>query len=636
MIEKMARVQFIGLRSELPETIELLQELGVVQLENFAQQSELGLTPYVLSKEDEQQKEIFELALVNADGLLERFQSLNRKRETLAPAQEFPTTKDAVSRLNEIMREEEKLVKESSRNCEELTLLSRYREIVKAISTQLPAQITDASKKVFTGLVRTNEKVDLLSLDSILKELPDPDQIRLVHLHINPDGLQVISVIYPPELQVEVDALLKRSDLFELSLPDKFSSRQPDEALQGITEEVIACKRALAEYDKQMKELAGRWTLSLKVIRSILINKIEVINALKLAGMTEETFNLIGWCIQANTAGLEKTIRKRFDGLVSLLSVEIPPGQKDRIPVAINNPAFLQPYKEIVDVRSIPSYNDIDPTGLVALFLPLFFGYMVGDIGYGILIFIFSKFLKRVKIPGLIGSLIKTFQMGALWSIVFGFLFGEFFGSLGLRMGLQPILFNRGDPAKTTLLMGIAIGVGIFQVIVGLIIGVWNGFSHHEYKRVVENLGTFLALMGILFLAGGISGILLHVFSVVGVVLLALGLTGTASTMGLKGIFLAPIEFVGVLGSILSYLRLAALGLASVFLAEVANDLAGRLGSVVVGVMVAVIIHSINLVMGMFSPTIQSMRLQFVEFFSRFFIGGGRQFNPFKMHELNE
>jgi len=131
-----------------------------------------------------------------------------------------------------------------------------------------------------------------------------------------------------------------------------------------------------------------------------------------------------------------------------------------------------------------------------------------------------------------------------------------------------------------------------------------------------------------------LAGVLLPPAKMVGGALIGLGLVTVAISMGLTGLFLAPIEFVGILGSILSYLRLAALGLASVFLAEVANDLAGKLGGVVVGVIAALVIHAINLVMGMFSPTIQSMRLQFVEFFSRFYTGGGRLFKPFKVHEL--
>jgi V/A-type H+-transporting ATPase subunit I len=103
-------------------------------------------------------------------------------------------------------------------------------------------------------------------------------------------------------------------------------------------------------------------------------------------------------------------------------------------------------------------------------------------------------------------------------------------------------------------------------------------------------------------------------------------------SFGKSGIFLGPIEFIGTLGNVLSYLRLAALGLASVYLSNIANSMSGLFGSVLVGVIIAILLHSINLIMGMFSPTIQSLRLNYVEFFRRFFEGGGNPYNPFRKH----
>ena len=92
---------------------------------------------------------------------------------------------------------------------------------------------------------------------------------------------------------------------------------------------------------------------------------------------------------------------------------------------------------------------------------------------------------------------------------------------------------------------------------------------------------------------------------------------------------MGPIEFIGLIGNILSYLRIAAIGLASVYLARVANELAGIVGSIVVGFIIALLLHSLNLALGTFSPTIQSLRLHYVEFFRKFYEGGGRPFEPF-------
>ncbi|MBL8107909.1 MAG: hypothetical protein JNJ72_20240, partial [Anaerolineales bacterium] len=100
--------------------------------------------------------------------------------------------------------------------------------------------------------------------------------------------------------------------------------------------------------------------------------------------------------------------------------------------------------------------------------------------------------------------------------------------------------------------------------------------------------------------------------------------------LGTLGIVMGPIEFLTLIGNVLSYLRIAAIGLASVFLAKVANEMAGMVGNVVVGAILAILIHALNLVLGMFSPTIHSLRLHYVEFFRKFYEGGGRRYEPFK------
>ena len=110
---------------------------------------------------------------------------------------------------------------------------------------------------------------------------------------------------------------------------------------------------------------------------------------------------------------------------------------------------------------------------------------------------------------------------------------------------------------------------------------------------------------------------------IVGVVLLG-------SSLGWLGVILGPIEYIGLIGNLLSYLRIAAIGLASVYLAKVANDMAGMFGSLTVGIILAVLIHALNLVLGAFSPTIHSLRLHYVEFFRKFYEGGGRPYQPFK------
>ena len=115
-----------------------------------------------------------------------------------------------------------------------------------------------------------------------------------------------------------------------------------------------------------------------------------------------------------------------------------------------------------------------------------------------------------------------------------------------------------------------------------------------------------------------------------GVAVMLVGIVLLSVPLGWIGVLLGPIEFIGLIGNILSYLRIAAIGLASVYLARLANDVVGMLGSIVVGIVIALLIHSLNLVLGAFSPTIHSLRLHYVEFFRKFYEGGGQPFEPFQ------
>jgi V/A-type H+-transporting ATPase subunit I len=109
-----------------------------------------------------------------------------------------------------------------------------------------------------------------------------------------------------------------------------------------------------------------------------------------------------------------------------------------------------------------------------------------------------------------------------------------------------------------------------------------------------------------------------------------IGIVLLGSSLGWLGLLMGPIEFIGLIGNVLSYLRIAAIGLASVYLAKVANDVAGMVGNLFVGILLAVLLHALNLVLGAFSPTIHSLRLHYVEFFRKFYEGGGREYEPFR------
>jgi V/A-type H+-transporting ATPase subunit I len=153
---------------------------------------------------------------------------------------------------------------------------------------------------------------------------------------------------------------------------------------------------------------------------------------------------------------------------------------------------------------------------------------------------------------------------------------------------------------------------------------------------IIEKAAMLLALVAIFLLVAVLADYLPKSFFTPAIALLVVGVALLIYSLGKLGLLLGPLELVSTVGNVLSYLRIAAIGLSSVYLAMVANKLAGLTGNILLGLIIACLFHALNLVLGTFSPTIQSLRLHYVEFFSKFYQGGGQPFTPFQRSKVSE
>jgi V/A-type H+-transporting ATPase subunit I len=265
---------------------------------------------------------------------------------------------------------------------------------------------------------------------------------------------------------------------------------------------------------------------------------------------------------------------------------------------------------------------------LTGLFLPLFFGLMVGAVAYGVILLAASAVVVRRlgRRSPVWRDLGRVLLLGSVWAIVWGVVFGEALGDLGRDVGLDPIWMDRERAIGPFLLLAVAIGAG--HVLLGLLLGLWVAWRSRVRRTLLERGGMLLSLIGLFVLAGAAAERLPAGMATLGVGGVVVGLVLLIYVEGALGFVLAPLEVLSAVTNVLSYLRLAALGLASVFLARVANELGGATGPVWVGVLVAVLLHALNVVLGAFSPTIQAIRLHYVEFFGKFYETGGRAFRP--------
>src|SRR5690606_20980931 len=142
-------------------------------------------------------------------------------------------------------------------------------------------------------------------------------------------------------------------------------------------------------------------------------------------------------------------------------------------------------------------------------------------------------------------------------------------------------------------------------------------------SHLLERGGMLLGLVSLFLLAASLTNYLPPAFLTPAIAGVIVGVVVLGSSLGWLGLIMGPIEFIGLIGNVLSYLRIAAIGLASVYLAKVANDVAGMAGSIIVGILIAVLVHALNVALAAFSPTIHSLRLHYVEFFRKFYESGG-------------
>jgi V/A-type H+-transporting ATPase subunit I len=279
----------------------------------------------------------------------------------------------------------------------------------------------------------------------------------------------------------------------------------------------------------------------------------------------------------------------------------------------------------------IPRYTSYDPTPFIGVFFPLFFGLILGDAGYGILLMILSLFiLKKFKEKKVVADVCKILFVASAYTFFFGLIYGEFFGDLGHGLfGLKPLLIDRRTAIMPMLYF--AVTVGVVHVIMGCLLGFISALKQHAGKEAVSKFLHIFFVLCILLLVASLFGVFPGLFTRP----IILALLFLAPLLLFTGGLLAPLELIKSIGNIISYARIMAIGLTSVLLAFVANRLAGITGDIVLGVVVAGLLHLLNIIIGVFSPTIHVLRLHYVEFFSKFIESGGRKFEPLKKEDLD-
>lgn len=297
--------------------------------------------------------------------------------------------------------------------------------------------------------------------------------------------------------------------------------------------------------------------------------------------------------------------------------------EKKNAPILLNNNGISNNFEALISMYSLPKYTEIDPTYLMYLIFPIFFGFILGDVVYGIISLIFFTIIKykfkKVK------DFISILQISAISSIFFGFIYGEFMG-FELEGPFYGFFSRAHDPQ---MLLIIAIIFGAIHINLGLILGFINEAQNSIKHAVCDKASWMVLQIAVILLALGYyasnqTSILVGwIFFILALILIYMG-------HGFIGIIEVPSFFT----NIFSYARLMAVGLSSIAIAVLVNDYSQVLfAKGIFGSLFAIILftfgHIFNIVLGNFEGFIHTMRLHYVEFFTKFYRGGGSEFKPF-------
>lgn len=645
-IVNMQRVAVIGLEGNRDKLMaQLLDFEGVELSDQTAKLSDEAWDGLVKSEENQSGEASFTaeidkatvaLEVIDKYGKLKHPLFMTRRRVKRAQLDDMVNNKDTYRReMNEILELNEKLSAASDKiNKLEQEIISlrawkNYDLPLELTGTRTTA-ISIGVLPMGTDIAQVSEELDS-KVPQMSFKVVDSDK-----------DMYYVAAIYDREKEEAASEILKKYGFSPATIKDFKGT--PAENIQRMEEETQS-----AEKDKQdlIDEIASKANYKEDIenysdVMAIEYEK-EAIKARILT--TKSAFFIEGW-VPKRIADQAKKILDDNNCFYQFKD----PEEGEEVPVLLDNPKAVVPFEEVMEMYSLPSYWGFDPTKIFSIFYAIFFGMMLSDAGYGIVMAVACFIvLKKFDLEGNMYKMIKMFFYCGIsttfWGAMFGGWFGDFFtvfarNILGKEIIIKPLWFNPiDDPIK---LFIFSLILGVIHIFVGMGIKCYMQIKEGKWLDAVFDQGFwYMVISGIPAWIFGDS--VSPIVSKVGMWMVILGAVGLLVTGGRnsKNVFG---KIVGGLGSIynitsylsdiLSYARVLALGLATGVIAQVVNTMGSLFGSGILGLLLLLIIfvvgHILNLAINVLGAFIHSSRLQYIEFFGKFFEDGGEPFDPYR------
>jgi len=646
---KMSRIAVVGSKDKRQLVLSILHDLGVMQVETLSSEAASMV-----------KNEVDALTFREVNEELLRVRAL---KAALPPVQVKEKMK--FSSLSELLQ-----ISGSINIDSEVSDLQKKLESYLALKEQLADK-----KSLVENLSFLNADLSILSLSSatsfygkIPKKRLDAFQERinqlkgiLIYTQKDEEDYKVV-VTVPHEYLEQFGSIIQKLDIKLQRIPE--IRGRPEEVIREVNAELDKLEKEINAIKDKLRLLSEKYYATLSSVEeqlSIEAKKLEVISNI---GFTQSTFVMEGWVATDTIPLLQEALDRYTESKAFVFEIKT----DEKPPTLMRNPRRLKLFESFIRFYSLPQPYELDPTPIFAFIFPVFFGLMLGDVGYGAIILLISiwiirhvrkggktimpkfllSFAKKILSPSAYAKVAAAMLPGSVLGIIFGFLFDGYFGFplnkyffpyLNTAFGLH--LPESGaflDPLSTLGLKSLLLisgYIGLFAVSLGLVIGALNSYWLKEFRHMLGKIGWLMVSWGI-----ALTGLaLLHHQSInpmqnISVAIyLAILLSGFGLVIAGEGAG-SLIELPSMISHIISYTRLLGILLASVVLAGVIDQVflgavRGGVFLAVFGVIVLVVGQLFNLILALFEPGIQGARLLYVEFFSNFFHGHGKRFSPF-------
>jgi len=623
MIVKMSKIEIIGLRQFLQEVLTLVRRQGNLHIDpstvGFIGEHHKHDVHSLLPDEQTVFEKVFLSGLRDKiQTLISYLPNLDVRTSYLSPQPIMDTISSSLDRHLNLCGE---LYHRKKSILAELRELDQYRSLLKRIG-ELVDELSETADLEYIGLTirdRESETYVRTSLDSITG--------GAYELLIEPteDGTLIGLLAIEKSLADRVHHYLVEKKVPELPFPGTTREMTFSEKIRFLKEKGSKLDGELVIINRKLDEIAHRWGPIYRSTQEWIEDRLSIIQASGMVFESQMCFFIYGWVPTEKIDSLQTSLAREFDDNVHLEEMEIDSRDLQRVPVILKNPPLLKPFENFTRLLPLPSYTSYDPTPFIGIFFPVFFGMILGDAGYGLLLLILSLVMiaKPAKRPPLVHDAGVILRFCSFYSILFGIAYGEVFGDLPHRLfGLKPLVLDRH--AHILPLLYFALAVGVAHIILGLVLGALAAWQEDKRKEVLVKALHIVLILCIVTLILSSFGFHPELLSRPILVVIAI----LCPVLIITGGLLAPLELLKDFGNIVSYVRIMAIGLTSVLLAFVANQLSGITGDILLGLIFGGLIHLMNIIIGVFSSTIHSIRLHYVEFFDKFLDLGGRRYKP--------